>query len=295
MNRIIIIILIISIIGNIIGLIFAYRYFVGQRQIRRLDRSLDNAGTTIESMKQALESQFSTRLIFLHHSVGRGILFEGGLMDSLMKSGIIVNHATYGDAIGENTDICHWLPKFQNDMNRIFTFEFHPEKYYTDGRTNDIIVFKPCFPNSNIIDEGTAPGDPISSMQTTANYKAVFNNLKNEFKKFPDKLFIYMTSPPLVPEHTTPEKSQRNRDFNNWLINEYLPQYHEETGLNNFYIFDLFDVLADSNNVLKEEYRTGIREDSHPNIRGSKAVAQKFMEFFRPIMAVWMETKATES
>jgi hypothetical protein len=292
MNRILVIILIISIIGNIIGLIFAYRYFLGQRQIRRLDRNLNEANVAMAGMKQALESQFSKRLIFLHHSVGRGILFDGGLMDSLMRAGIIVNHATYGDEIGENTDICHWLPKFRDNMSKVLTFESHPENYYSDGRTNDIVMFKSCFPNSNIVEEGTAPGDSVSNQQTMANYQAAFNQLKEEFEKYPDKLFIYMTSPPLVPEHTTPEKSERNHSFNDWLINEYLPQYRQESGLDNLYIFDLFDILADSNNVLKEEYRTGISGDSHPNTRGSKAAAQAFMEFFRTILEKREETKA---
>jgi len=294
MNRILLIILIISIIGNIAGLFFAYKYFMAKRQIARVENNLNNSSQSLESMKNVLESKLSTRLLFIHHSVGKGFLFEGGLEDSLLKNGIIVNHATYGDEIGEETDFCHWLPKFKNNMDRILTFNSHPEIYYNDGRSNDIVMFKSCFPTSNIAADGSELGDPGSIEQTMANYKAVFLNLKDEFRKHPKKLFIFMTSPPQVSAHTTPDKTTRNRMFNQWLISEFVPSYQTETGLSNFKVFDLFDILADQNNILKEQYSRGRQGDSHPNEKANKEVVRNFLEHFLPIISDWEKQTQTD-
>ena len=122
---------------------------------------------------------------------------------------------------------------------------------------------------------------------TMANYKATFQQLAEEFRKYPDKLYIYVTSPPLVPESTTAENAQRARQFNNWLKDEFLPDYRRETGLSNLMIFDLFAVLADENGYLKDEFRRDRQADSHPNSDGNRAAASGFMDFFRPVWNNW--------
>jgi len=283
MLRVALILLLLSLIGNIIGLYFIYKQYKSQKQLAA-------AHSSIASLTETLDGLFATRMIFIHHSVGDALLTYGGLADSLRGMGILVKGATYGDEIGNRTDMCDWLPKFQNDMNRILTFKAHPDIYYQDGKTNDIVMFKSCFPNSDIDAEGTAPGDPVARAQTTANYKALFESLKEQLKKYPDKLFIYMTAPPLVPEATKPENAKRAREFNNWLVQDFAPRYYRETGLNNFAVFDLFDALAGTDNYLKKEYRLGDGDNSHPNAIGDKAAAKIFMDFFHPLWSNWQLT-----
>lgn len=287
MVRILLVILIISLIGNLFGLYVLYK-------TAKVKRELAAANRSIENLTDALDHFYSKSMVFLHHSVGYGILHHGGLIDSLRSLGITVKSATYGDDIGNETDICDWLPKFQNDMDRILKFKAHPNIFYTDDRTNDIVMFKSCFPNSDLAGDGSEPGDPLNSARTIANYKALFNRLQNEIKQYKDKLFIYLTAPPLVPEATSPDNARRARKFNRWLISEFLPQYRKETGADNFIIFDLFDVLADEDNYLKKEYRQGRSADSHPNALANKVVAQKFMEFFQPIWERWQGKAETK-
>ena len=56
----------------------------------------------------------------------------------------------------------------------------------------------------------------------------------------PDRVFIVLTPPPLVPEHTTPEIAARARAFANWLkSDEYLD------GHANLVTFDFFELLAE--------------------------------------------------
>ncbi len=280
MNKWLILILIISIVGNLIGL-FVFQKFLGlKKYTENIKRGL---GNNIEDLTDILDKTYPHKMIFLHHSVGKGILYEGGLRDSLLEMGILVKGATYGDEIGENTDICDWLPKFENNMDRIVSFKAHPDRYYSGDYSNEIVMFKSCFPNSDITGEGSEPGDPYSKEGTIRNYMAVFDRLGEEMMKHGDRLFIYMTPPPLVTEQTSPANAERAIKFNRWLTEEYLPRYKQSSGLDNFYIFDLFHILADEKGFLKQEYRTGKPGDSHPNLDANKIAAKKFMEFFKPL------------
>jgi len=265
--RWLIILLVLSLVGNAVGLFIAYKFY-----------KADKALKVNQNMVEALNKHLSKKLIFLHHSVGQIWLTEGNLKAALMANGFSVHDATYGDAIGQETDVCHWLPKFRNDLDKIFKFDKHPNSYYTDGTENDIIMFKSCYPNSNIVDEGEGPGDPLDKTRTIANYKAVFENLKETFKSYPNKKFVYVTAPPLVPAETTPDKTVRARKFNEWLKLEFVPQYREETGLNNFYVFDFFNVLADEQNYLKKEFRR-VETDSHPNAAAGIAATAALIKF----------------
>lgn len=289
MNKLIVAILVISLVINVIGVYFLWEYRKTKGQVANLQYSLDEARGSVDRLTDALDRSYSHRLVFLHHSVGSGLLYQGGLRDSLLQLGISVRGATYGDEIGQQTDMADWLPKFKNDLPRVLTFKGHPDLYYKDGTNNNIVMFKSCFPNSQIESDGTAPGNPNSRERTIANYKAVFDGLGREMRKYPNNLFVYLTYPPQVPAVTTPTHAARARQFNRWLIEEFLPSYQKETGLDNFVVFDLFDFLADENNVLKTNYRVSIPNDSHPNELANREAVRQFMEFFRPIWTNWSQ------
>jgi hypothetical protein len=271
-----VIILIISILGNGLGLYFAYRFLKHDRLVGRLQTKLAQDEEIINKISLKMPKQ----LLFLHHSVGKGWLEAGGLRAALIANGLGVHDATYGDEIGELTDIVHWVPKFKNDMERVLTFNHSPNTYYKDGRQNDIIMFKSCFPNSDIQADGTPPGNAADNAKTTWNYKAVFGELQGIMAKYPNKLFIYVTAPPLVPAETKPENAKRAREFNDWVKSEYVAEYTQKTGLNNLLVFDFFDVLADKDNCLKAEYRRS-DADSHPNAAGGQAATVAFVEFLK--------------
>ena len=294
MNKLMVTILIISIIGNIVGVVVFYKYWSSRAFLRGSEiqvnsnrQTIDNLNDRIADLTESMDKFADNRMVFLHHSVGNCLLNDGGLRNQLLDMGILVKSATYGDDIGEDTDINHWAGKFEGRMNDIFRFANHGDKYYGDETANDIVMFKSCFPNSNIAGEGTGDGDPTSPERTVANYKAVFTRLKADMKQYPNRLFIYLTAPPLNPDKTNPENAARAKQFNDWLLSEFQPGYLGETGVTNFYVFDLFGVLADENNVLRNEYRRAKPGDSHPNQNGSTAAVAGFIDFFKPIWIKW--------
>jgi hypothetical protein len=240
-------------------------------------------------------------LVFMHHSSGQNWL-DNSLNTALLAKGYIdarndiyygtvmspdANRpASLGSVPGDNTNMDHWILWFNDYLLGIKTHGC------TNG-FNRIIMFKSCFPISDIQSEGTEPGDPFAaSNQTLANYRAVYRHpsgpgntysrngyiyrpLEDIFAANPDILFIPVTAPPLCYGCTSNENGHRARVFNNWLKNDWLTSYRQtHPGLNNVAVFDWFNVLAyeDTNalhpNRLKGEYG-GATSDSHPNSAGN--------------------------
>ena len=236
--------------------------------------------------------------IFIHYSCGSNWLNNGGLHLALIAKDYIneSNEITYGsdplpdpgrpDSLaptpGNLTDMNHWVPWFNDYLGQVKT-------WYCHNGVNRIIMFKSCYPASNIGSDGTEPGYPFSISKTTVNYKAVFRHpdgpghtyshtngytyrpLEDVFADNPDTLFIFCTAPPLCWTASSDDNAHRAREFNNWAKGEWLDSYNAaHPGLNNVAVFDWFDFLAypdghhDHPNRLKEEY--GVNSgNSHPN------------------------------
>ena len=238
-------------------------------------------------------------LVFIHHSCGEDWL-DRGLHNALLAKSYIDerNDITYGtdmppdagrpDSLastpGDNTNMNHWIRWFNDYLEGVKAHGC------ADGE-NKIIMFKSCYPANNIGSDGTEPGDPFDSSQTTANYKAVFQHpngpghtytrgghtyrpLEDIFAGNPNTLFIYVASPPChyAPEDgTDDDEAHRARLFYAWVKGQWLNSYNTaHPGLNNVAVFDWFDLLAypdnhpDHPNRLRAEYG-GTTGDSHPN------------------------------
>lgn len=235
-------------------------------------------------------------LVFFHHSVGSNWLYHS-LNDALVaKSYIDEQHdITYGTVVaadsgrpdslgsvpGDSTDMNHWILWFNDYLDHVKAFD-------SESGVNRIVMFKSCYPNSNIWDDGLEPGDPFSGDFTLTNFKAicrhpegsgntythdghVYRPLEDVFAENPDTLFIPVTSPPLNYASTNNAAAQRARLFNDWLKGEWLSSYNAaHPDLHNVAVFDLFNELAYPNdhlfhpNRLRGEYG-GATGDSHPN------------------------------
>ncbi len=252
-------------------------------------------------------SVFADDLIFIHHSVGQDWL-DRGLRDALVAKNYIgsVHEITYGTGLapdsgrlpslggvpGDSTDMHHWILWFNDYLGGIRTYE-------SSLGFNRIIMFKSCFPNSDISSNGAEPGDPSSDEKTLANYRALYRHpggagatyqfegqtyraLEDIFAAHPDVLFIPVTAPPLSWGESTDANAHRARLFNDWLKNDWLVSYNStHPTLHNVAVFNLFDLLAYSDNHsthpnrLKQEYG-GDSGDSHPNEAGDALLTQIF-------------------
>ena len=249
------------------------------------------------------------RLLFIHHSCG-GQLFAspgsdngtnciyisnpngGGLRSRLEKNSCEVHQASYGSRIGQNTDIFDWPPKFRGQMEQILSCDFQ-DTSYTYGRRNQIVVFKSCFPNNDFVSAGTPPGNPAGPELTVWNARAAYAMLLDEFRKYPNVLFVCVTAPPLAPR-ASPQPRWKQlakkvlgrgnrlatsaplaREFNNWLSGKdgWLKDY----SLTNVVVFDYYDILTGNGASDLSLYPTGDGCDSHPSREGNAKAAEAFV------------------
>ena len=149
----------------------------------------------------------TVKLIFIHHSTGENWLTDGygNLGLGLAENNYYVSDTNYGwgpNGIGDRTDIPDWEEWFRSGdtatyMDALFNEgDRHAEYTRTGpdpGGENEIIMFKSCFPNSDL------EGDPDDSPTTdgwlsVGHAKYVYNEILDYFRQHPEKLFVVVTA-----------------------------------------------------------------------------------------------------
>ncbi len=251
------------------------------------------------------------KLIFIHHSCGENLLSDdnGGLGLALAENDYFVSDTNYGwgpDSIGDRTDITDWPEWFTGpDSDRYLDALYNESgqnSWYTrtfadPGGENEIVMFKSCFPNSNL--DGSPDDPPRRGVGlTVGNAKAIYNELLAYFATRPDKLFIAVTAPP-VQDYTYAHNA---RAFNTWLTTEWLQGYDGS----NVAVFDFYNVLTGEGNHHRFvdgriEYITDQgdnvhaypSDDDHPSAVGNRKAAAEFVPLLNVYYHRWQENAPT--
>lgn len=250
------------------------------------------------------------KLIFIHHSTGENWLRDdyGKLGQALGNNNYFVSDTNYGwgpNAIGDRTDIPDWLEWFRSAdtptyMQALYA-EHEQHSSYTrtlnnPGGPNKIVMFKSCFPNSNL------EGNPNDAPNPTPGYtvghaKYVYNQLLKYFDAHNDKLFIVVTAPPLRLAETSLQAAANARAFNNWLVYNWL--WENNYTKSNVAVFDFYNVLTGANhhhyyfngNVTHvfDSRNTAYypTEDSHPSAVGSRKASNEFVPLLNVYYHRW--------
>ncbi len=249
------------------------------------------------------------KLIFIHHSCGENWLSDsnGGLGKALAQNNYFVSDTNYGwgpNGIGDRTDITNWPEWFTGLRSREHLDALYSETeqhcQYTriaedPGGENRIVMFKSCFPNSNL--EGKPTDPPLRGEGlTVANAKAIYQELRTYFSTRPDRLFIAVTAPP-VQDATWAANA---RAFNQWLVEEWLADYKG----NNVAVFDFYNVLTGPENHHRlvggkpeHTFHPGKNtlaypsDDDHPSRDGNQKATKEFV----PLLGSWYATWAGAS
>jgi hypothetical protein len=205
--------------------------------------------------------QGAVKLIFIHHSTGQNWLADGngGLGLELQDNNYFVSDTNYGwgpGSIGDRTDIGNWWEWFRGPDSATYLSALYDEsgqhssysRLTTDpGGENEVIMFKSCFPNSQL---GGGPDDPVPSIgdnplkgqscgsqyHTVANAKGIYIDLLEYFQTRQDKLFVVIVTPPVQD----PGNSANARALSEWLVNAWLSDYQYQ----NVFVFDFYNVLT---------------------------------------------------
>jgi len=212
------------------------------------------------------------RIIFLHHSCGANLIAQGGVREGLTALGYEFYDHGYNEeglvlADGTSTGTNFDVPDDNTNPDGyavIFAQPLHdpPDNTFSQLMQYDVIVFKSCFPVSNIGDDAQLE-----------EYKSYYLSIRERMDQYPDKVFVIVTQPPELPADSSPEAAARARSFANWLqSDEYL------SGHANVFVFDFFGLLAGGDNFLKSEYRTD-ESDAHPNELANRTIGPLFVTF----------------
>jgi hypothetical protein len=213
------------------------------------------------------------RIIFLHHSVGANLIAQGDVRQRLTaldyefydhgynEDGLVLADGTPSgmnfDVPDDNTN--------PDGFAGIFAQPLHdpPDNTFSYLMQYDVIVFKSCYPVSN-----------IQSDDQLAEYKSYYLSIRQRMDEYPNKIFILVTPPPEIPAETDAQAAARARDFADWLASaEY------RNGHANVFTFDFFDLMADaSTNMLRTDYQSD-EFDAHPNELANQTAGPLFADF----------------
>jgi len=222
---------------------------------------------------------------------------------------------TWGpNGVGDRTDVPNWPEWFtgansatimsavyQENGQNVGDFGTWQRLAADPGGENEIVMFKSCFPNSELYGNPTdPPAAEINEQMTVANFKAVYNNILTYFATRQDKLFIVVTAPPLMASNTSPERAANARAFNNWLLNEWLKNYPHK----NVAVFDFYNVLTGENNhhrwangqiehlipIGSSNYAFYPSGDDHPNAAGGQKATNEFVPLLNYFYSRWKST-----
>lgn len=237
-------------------------------------------------------------MIFIHHSTGFGWLEDGNgnLGAGLNAANFYITEAYYGwgsaalppscaakSPIGDFTDTPDWQCWFNNTtMASVYTntdhYAYPTNTMATPAGENEIIMFKSCYPNSEV-------GDDITDEQ------AIYNGLLTYFAAHTDKMFVLIIPPPMQ-SISNPAKT---RELANWLADRQNGWLHNYSG-HNVYAFDYYNVLThpDNHHYVSNGYETHViansqntlyypSGDDHPSSAGQQKATAEFV----PLLKAW--------
>ena len=213
------------------------------------------------------------RILFLHHSTGECV-WNGGVA-AWFEAQSAAHKANY--AITEQNfpkDSPYGWANYPYDYWNIWVknagakpFKQEPTLEMLTARY-DVIVFKHCFPVSNIeADSGAA--DVASDAKQIGNYKLQYAALKKKMREFPKVRFIVWTGAAQVKNDVDEAAARRAKTFFDWVRDEW-----DEKG-DNIHLWDFYRLETEGDLYVKAAYAQG---DAHPNEAFSKRVAPLFCQ-----------------
>jgi len=241
-------------------------------------------------------SAFSQKAIFLHHSTGGGVYFEGNVegwisdYNTANSTSYEVSERSYptGSYPWENYPYDFWNLWVNNACN---SDKSSIECLNTLTQDYNVIIFKHCFPGAGINEDSGSP-DVTSAEKTLGNYKAQYRALRAKMDSYPNNKFIVWTLAPLHRNATNANDAARAREFVNWVKNTWLTE--DGNPHPNIIVFDFFGIVAELSaspangkvNCLKYEYEGDHNgDDSHPNTAANQVAGPIFAQLIANSLA----------
>ncbi len=218
------------------------------------------------------------RILFLHHSTG-SIIWKGKDEKSNIFSRLFVEKKyvpVFFERYNRMNNTNYIIEERNFPKANPYGWKNYPFDYYNIWVKNagdkpfmeeptleiltkqyDVIIFKHCFPGSNIMDDTGKP-DINSERKSLENYRLQYNALKRKMKEFPETKFVIWTVPALLESKTTKEKATRASRFSKGVTGVW------DDPNDNIFIWDFRRLETEGDIFLKPAYARN-ESDSHPN------------------------------
>jgi hypothetical protein len=222
------------------------------------------------------------RVLFLHHSTGKGV-WGGGFEDALAAKNAQLG-TSYSATQRDYPDTPYPWQNYPADYYRLWVTKSDPNIVTNPNDANylntasletlsknvDLIVWKHCFPVSIVgADQGSA--DPASDTRTLANYKAAYLALLDKMRSFPNNRFLVWTGAVeregTGNDYISPEQANRFKAFRDWVVNTW-----DQKG-DNIFVFDFYTMETGGGIYLLPANASG---DNHPNDTFNQWAAPRF-------------------
>jgi len=215
--------------------------------------------------------EFNTKvasIILLHHSTG-GVIWSGGVSDwfDQYNSDYSTNYTISERAYPKSSP--YGWNNYPYDYWNIWVNHAGTKQYMEEDTLEiltasfDIIIWKHCFPVSNISTDTGSP-DITSGSKTIENYKLQYNALKTKMLSFPNNRFIVWTGAANVEGSSNAAEAGRAQAFFNWVKNTW------DVDGDNIFVWDFWELETEGGLYLLNAYSAG---DSHPNSTFAETVA----------------------
>lgn len=237
----------------------------------------------------------SDKAIFLHHSTGGGVFFEGDVSGQI---------ADYNQQHGTSIEVTEFA--YPNSPWGWENYPYDYWKLWVDGSCSntqdniqcldklcqnyELIIFKHCFPGAGIeVDYGN--GDVTSPEKTINNYKLQYRAMLALFDQYPNNKFLVWTLAPLHRNATNSDQACRAALFVDWVKNVWLTEDGNQHP--NVMIFDFFGLAAEQSlnpsqgeqYCLKYDYEGDHNgSDSHPNTLANQTIGPLFAKLITEVL-----------
>lgn len=210
-----------------------------------------------------------TSALFIHHSVGRQILQEGGLRRKLSASipsldlwSHDYNQLGLSDNAGSPLGKSFPIPDDNTDPDGLLAIlraiKSGDLPLTQCATTFDVLMLKSCFPNNAIHSDAAALA-----------LKGVYQEMRDVAMALPQAV-VLVSSPPLVFEATRPDQVERAVDIAGWL-----GLHWSGPGLGYANIFHALSYhTGPAEGTLKLRYRVKRPGDSHLGVAGAETAAR---------------------
>lgn len=219
-----------------------------------------------------------TTALFIHHSVGRQILQEGGLRRKLSASIPVLelwshdyNELGLSDGAGSPMGTSFPIPGDNTDPDGLLAIlrGIEAGQLFNECTTTfDILMLKSCFPNNAIHSDAAA-----------SSLKGVYQSMRDVAMALPQAV-VLISSPPLVFEVTRPDQVERAADIAGWL-----GLHWSGAGLGYANIFNALTYHSGpAQGTLRFRYRVGRPGDSHLGVSGAETAARAIVLAVRAVL-----------